>query len=157
MNFADYGKSKLLVITSELDRRFPSSITVPFNYVTAVTANIFSIPIIETALHRNSARGRKNNRENNKGIWFLKKFIWPIISQSENQRRRRRSGARHEAAGSSCGITNDRRSRRRRRRRRAETAGTSSRKVRAFQEQPEGDCEGGSRSRRVTNQWRMVG
>lgn len=35
--------------------------------------------------------------------------------------------------------------------------GASSRKVRTFQEQSARDCEGGFRSRRVTNQWRMVG
>lgn len=56
MNFADYGKSKLPVIMSELDRRFPSSITVSFN---RVTADILLHSIIRTAaLHRNNAAER---------------------------------------------------------------------------------------------------
>jgi len=58
---------------------------------------------------------------------------------------------RHEDAGFSCEITNDHSYRCHK------PTGASPRKVRMFQKQSGRDCEGGSRNRRVTNQWRMVG
>lgn len=54
MNFADYGESKLPVITSELDRHFPSPITVQSCHCGMPTS---FYPIIKAALRAEITRG----------------------------------------------------------------------------------------------------